>query len=55
MKPQKLYNMCKERDIDVQPKKKVEYYVDKLEQWRLDHEDEDEDGSNDDGDEWEDE
>lgn len=39
MKPQKLYNMCKERDIEVETKKKVEYYVDKLEQWRLDHED----------------
>lgn len=46
MKPQKLYNMCKERDIDVQPKKKPEYYIDKLEQWRLDHEDED-DGDDD--------
>lgn len=52
MKPQKLYNMCKERDIDVQPKKKVEYYVDKLEQWRLDHEDEDEDGDYDDDQDW---
>lgn len=39
MKPQKLYNMCKERDIEVESRKKVEYYVDKLEQWRLDHED----------------
>lgn len=54
MKPQKLYNMCKERDIDVQPKKKVEYYVDKLEQWRLDHEDEDGDDYDDEQD-WGDE
>ena len=54
MKPLKLYNMCKERDIDVQPKKSVEYYVDKLEQWRLDHEDETEDDYDDDQD-WGDE
>lgn len=53
MKPQKLYNMCKERDIDVQPKKKPEYYIDKLEQWRLDHEDEDDDDYDDEQD-WED-
>ena len=42
MKPLKLYNMCIERDIEVAPKKTTPYYVDKLEQWRLDHEDEDE-------------
>ena len=39
--------MCRERDIDVATKKKVEYYVDKLEQWRLDHEDEDEESDDD--------
>lgn len=54
MKPQKLYNMCKERDIDVQPKKKIEYYVDLLEQWRLDNEEDEEDDYDDDQD-WGDE
>lgn len=52
MKPQKLYNMCRERDIEVAAKKPASYYVDKLEQWRLDHED-DAGGEDDyDGDEW---
>lgn len=41
MKPQKLYNMCKERDIEVEARKSVEYYVDKLDQWREDNEDTD--------------
>lgn len=48
MRPLKLYNMCIERDIEVAPKKEAPYYVDKLEQWRLDHEDEDEDEGEDD-------
>lgn len=52
MSPQKLYNMCQERDIEVAPKKKASYYVDKLEQWRLDHEDEDEDDDYDDDQDW---
>lgn len=47
MPAQKLYNLCRERDIDVAIKKKVEYYVDKLEQWRLDHEDEGEESDDD--------
>lgn len=47
MSAQKLYNLCRERDIDVATKKEVEYYVDKLEQWRLDHEDEDEESDDD--------
>ena len=47
MSAQKLYNLCRERDIDVTTKKEVEYYVDKLEQWRLDHEDEDEESDDD--------
>ena len=47
MSAQKLYNLCRERDIDVAIKKKVEYYVDKLEQWRLDHEDEGEESDDD--------
>lgn len=50
MKPQKLYNLCRERDIEVASKKSVEYYVDKLEEWRLDHEEEVEDDYDDDQD-----
>lgn len=54
MKPQKLYNLCKERDIEVASKKSVDYYVEKLEEWRLDHEDVDDDDYDDDQD-WGDE
>lgn len=54
MKPQKLYNLCRERDIDAAPKKSVDYYVEKLEEWRLDHEESDEDDYDDDQD-WGDE
>lgn len=54
MKPQKLYNLCRERDIDAAPKKSVDYYVEKLEEWRLDHEEPDEDDYDDDQD-WGDE
>lgn len=38
---QKLYNLCKERDIECKTKKKPEYYIDLLEQWREDNEEED--------------
>lgn len=55
MKPSKLYNMCIERDIEVEPKKKAPYYVDKLEQWRLDHEDEDAGDDYDEDQDWGDE
>lgn len=54
MSPQKLYNLCRERDIDVVAKKKAEYYIDKLEQWRLDHEDDDADDDYDADQDWED-
>lgn len=54
MKPQKLYNLCKERDIEVASKKSVDYYVEKLEEWRLDHEEVDDDDYDDDQD-WGDE
>lgn len=32
MKPQELYKLCKERDIDCKPKKSKEYYIDLLEE-----------------------
>lgn len=32
MKPQELFKLCKERDIDCKPKKSKEYYIDLLEE-----------------------
>ena len=32
MKPQELYKLCKERDIECKPKKSKEYYIDLLEE-----------------------
>lgn len=57
MSPQKLYNLCKERDIDATPKKKASYYVELLEDWRSENEDPLDDGDEDDydGDDWGDE
>lgn len=40
---QKLYNLCKERDIEVKPRKDKSYYIDKLELWREDNEPQDDD------------
>ena len=48
MKPQELYKLCKERDIDCKPKKSKEYYIDLLEEA-------DEENDSDDWDEEEDE
>lgn len=42
MSPQKLYNLCKERDIDAKPRQKADYYIDMLEDWRADNETEEE-------------
>lgn len=53
MSPQKLYNLCRERDIEVAAKKKVGYYVDKLEEWRLDHEEDESDDDYDADQDWE--
>lgn len=53
MSPKELYKLCKERDIDVEPKKSSKYYINQLEEYDQaqddwsDEEDEDED-------EWED-
>ncbi len=52
MTAKELYNLCKERGIDVQPKKPAKFYINQLEEYDAAHEDwEDED----DDDEWEDE
>ena len=52
MTAKELYNLCKERGIDVQPKKPAKFYINQLEEYDAAHEEwEDED----DDDEWEDE
>ena len=51
MKPQELYKLCKERNIDCKPKKSKEYYIDLLEE--ADEEDSNDDWSDDEEDEWE--
>lgn len=48
MSAQKLYNLCKERDIDVAPKKNADYYIDALEDWRADNEPEEDNEEGDD-------
>lgn len=55
MKPVKLYNMCKERDIEVKARKDADYYVEKLEQWREENEPAQEQDDYDAGDDWGDE
>lgn len=53
MSPKELYQLCKERDIKVAPKKPAKFYINQLEEYDKAHEDwEDED---EDDDEWEDE
>lgn len=43
-----LYNLCKERDIDVPPKRKESFYIKELEEWREENELEDDDWADDD-------
>lgn len=52
LSPKELYKLCKERDIEVAPKKPAKYYITKLE----DDDSKQEDGwdGEEDGDEWED-
>lgn len=50
MKPQELYKLCKERDIDCKPKKTKEYYIDLLEE--ADEEDSDDEWDEEDEDDW---
>lgn len=54
MKPQELFKLCKERDIDCKPRKSKEYYIDLLEEADEEEgtDDWDEEETNDD--EWED-
>lgn len=49
MSAQKLYNLCKERDLDVKPRKTAEYYANRLDEWRTDNEENDD---YDDGEGW---
>ncbi len=52
MTAKELYNLCKERGIDVQPKKPAKFYINQLEEYDAAHE---EWADEDDDDEWEDE
>lgn len=55
MSPKELYQLCKERDIDVAPKKPAKYYINQLEEYDAAQEDwEDDDASEDDEEDWED-
>lgn len=52
MKPQELFKLCKERDIDCKPRKSKEYYIDLLEE--ADEEESNDDwGEEDSEDDWE--
>ncbi|MBO7695467.1 MAG: hypothetical protein J6T10_22810 [Methanobrevibacter sp.] len=53
MSAKELYNLCKERDIDVQPKKPEKYYIRLLEEYDDAHEDWEDDSDEDDEDDWE--
>ena len=52
MSPKELYQLCKERDIKVAPKKPAKFYINLLEEYDQAHEDW---GDEEDDDEWEDE
>ncbi len=54
MSPKELYQLCKEREIKVAPKKPAKYYINQLEEWDKAHEDWSDDEDEDDED-WEDE
>lgn len=51
MSPKELYELCKERDIKVPPKKPAKFYINELEEWDKANED----WSEEDDDEWEEE
>lgn len=51
MSPKELYDMCKEREIKVPPKKPAKFYINQLEEYDKAHED----WSDEDDEEWEDE
>jgi AAA ATPase containing von Willebrand factor type A (vWA) domain len=54
MSPKELYQLCKERDIDVAPKKPAKYYINQLEEYDAAQEDWEDDDFEDDEEEWED-
>lgn len=53
MSPKELYEMCKEREIKVPPKKPAKFYINQLEEWDKAHEDWNDEEE--DTDDWEDE
>lgn len=53
MSPKELYQLCKEREIKVPPKKPAKFYINQLEEWDKAHEDWSDDEDEDE--EWEDE
>ena len=53
MSPKELYKLCKERDLDVAPKKPAKYYINQLEEYDAAQDDWEDDDS-DDEDDWED-
>ena len=53
MTPKELYELCKEREIKVPPKKPAKFYINQLEEWDKAHEDWGDD--EDEEDDWEDE
>lgn len=53
MSAKELYQLCKEREIKVAPKKPAKYYINQLEEWDKAHEDWEDDEDEDE--EWEDE
>ena len=54
MSPKELYQLCKEREIDVAPKKPAKYYINQLEEYDAAQEDWEDDDSEDDEEDWED-
>lgn len=55
MTPKELYKLCKERDIDVEPKKPAKYYIKALEEYDQANDDWNDDDDDEDDDDWEDE
>lgn len=54
MTPKELYKLCKERNIDAEPKKSAKYYINLLEEWEKAQDDWDDEEEDDEDDDWED-
>lgn len=54
MTPKELYKLCKERNIDAEPKKSAKYYINLLEEWGKAQDDWDDEEEDDEDDDWED-